>query len=92
MPRKGQSAHYLKNEYDQFFIQAGISFELLGKARLATIHPSLIIDKDFDSLLHACDAGKHSKRCPGMLRPLTPPKYCGGVLGCILSYALSKLD
>ena len=56
--------HYIKNEYDQFFIQAGISFELLGKARLATIHPSLIIDKDFDSLLHACDAGKHSKRLP----------------------------
>jgi hypothetical protein len=29
--------HYLKDEYDQFFIQAGISFELLGKARLAAI-------------------------------------------------------
>jgi hypothetical protein len=61
--------HYLKNEFDQFFIQVGISFELLGKARLATIHPSLIIDRDFDSLLHACAAGKHSKRLPGRLRP-----------------------
>jgi hypothetical protein len=63
--------HYLKNEYDQFFIQAGISFELLGKARLAAIHPSLIIDKDFDSLLHACAAGKHSKRLPWQVKTIT---------------------
>lgn len=63
--------HYLNNEYDQSFIQAGISFELLGKARLAMIHPSLIIDKDFDSLLHACDAGKHSKRLPWQIKTIT---------------------
>ena len=62
--------HYLKNEYDQLFIQAGISFELLGKARLATIHPSLIIDKDFDSLLHACAAGKHSKQLPWQIKTI----------------------
>jgi hypothetical protein len=47
--------HYLSGEYDQFFIQAAVSFELLGKARLAAIHPSLIVDKDFDSFLHAYD-------------------------------------
>ena len=63
--------HYLKDEHDQFFIQAGISFELLGKARLAAIHPSLIIDKDFDSLLHACAAGKHSKRLPWNVKTIT---------------------
>jgi hypothetical protein len=63
--------HYLNNEYDQFFIQAGISFELLGKARLAAIHPSLIIDRDFDSLLHACAAGKHSKRAPWNVKTIT---------------------
>jgi len=63
--------HYLKEEYDQFFIQASISFELLGKARLAAIHPSLVIDKDFDSLLHACAAAKHSKRAPWNLRTIT---------------------
>ena len=33
--------HYLNKEFDQFFIQAAVSFELLGKAKLATIHPSL---------------------------------------------------
>jgi hypothetical protein len=63
--------HYLHKEFDQFFIQAAVSFELLGKARLATIHPSLIIDKDFDSLLHACSAGKHAKRPPWNLKSIT---------------------
>jgi hypothetical protein len=63
--------HYLNGEHDQFFIQAGVSFELLGKARLAAIHPSLIIDKDFDSLLHACAAGKHSKRAPWNVKTIT---------------------
>src|SRR6266478_5345539 len=63
--------HYLNSEHDQFFIQAGVSFELLGKARLATIHPSLIIDKDFDSLLHACSAGKHSKQLPWQVKTIT---------------------
>jgi len=63
--------HYLNREYEQFFIQAGVSFELLGKARLAAIHPSLIIDRDFDSLLHACSAGKHSKRAPWNIKSIT---------------------
>ena len=62
--------HYLNGEYDQFFVQSSISFELLGKGCLAAIHPSLIIDKDFDSLLHACAAGKHSKRAPWDLRTI----------------------
>jgi hypothetical protein len=63
--------HYLNKEHDQFFIQAGVSFELMGKARLAAIHPSLIIDRDFDSLLHACSAGKHSKRAPWNAKTIT---------------------
>lgn len=62
--------HYLDKEYDQLFIQAGTSLELLGKARLAAIHPSLIIDKDFDSLLHACAAAKHSKRAPWNIKTI----------------------
>lgn len=63
--------HYLNEEYDQFFVHAGTSFELVGKARLAAIHPSLIIDKDFDSLLHACAAGKHSKRPPWNVKTIS---------------------
>jgi len=63
--------HYLEKEYDQFFIQAGVSMELLGKARLASIHPSLIVDKDFDSLLHACAEGKHAKRPPWSVKTIT---------------------
>jgi hypothetical protein len=54
--------HYISDEYDQFLTEAAHSFELLCKARLAAIHPSLIVDKDFDSLLHVCAAGKHAKR------------------------------
>ena len=66
--------HYLNKEYDQFFVQAGVSFELVGKARLAAIHPSLIIDRDFDSLLHACAAAKHSKRAPWNLKTIAAPE------------------
>lgn len=59
---------YLEEDFDQFFIQAAISFELAGKACLASIHPSLFVEKDFDSLLIVCDAGKHSKRPPWSIR------------------------
>ena len=68
--KAGQRAigHYLNQEHDQFLMQAAMCFELLGKARLATIHPSLIIDRDFDSFLHVCAAGKHAQRPPWNLR------------------------
>src|SRR5712692_1022431 len=69
----GQRAirHYLNEEYDEFLIQAGVSFELLGKGRLAAIHPSLIVDRDFDSFLHVCAAGKHAKRPPWNIKTIT---------------------
>lgn len=63
--------HYVAKEYDQFLIHAGHSFELVGKATLAAIHPSLIVDRDFDSLLHVCAAGKHAKRPPWNIRTIT---------------------
>jgi|ERR1700722_12454317 len=63
--------HYLDEEYDQFLIHAAHSLELVGKARLATIHPSLIVDRDFDSLLHVCAAGKHAKRPPWNIKTIT---------------------
>jgi hypothetical protein len=69
----GQRAihHYLSHEHDQFLMQAAICFELLGKGRLAAIHPSLIVDKDFDSFLHVCAEGKHAKRPPWNIRTIT---------------------
>src|SRR5258708_19663231 len=72
----GQRAirRYLGEEYDQFLIQAGHSFELLGKARLASIHPSLIVDKDFDSFLLVCAAGKHTQRPPWTIKTITAPE------------------
>ena len=68
----GQRAirHYLNQEHDQFLMQAAMCFELLGKARLAAIHPSLIVDRDFDSFLHVCAAGKHAQRAPWNLKTI----------------------
>lgn len=61
---------YLDGQYENFLVNAGIAFELLGKAFLAGIHPSLIVDKDFDSLLQVCGAGGHSKKAPGNIRTI----------------------
>lgn len=71
--KAGQRAirHYLNGEHDQFLMQAAMCFELLGKARLAAIHPSLIIDRDFDSFLHVCAAGKHAQRAPWNLKTIS---------------------
>jgi hypothetical protein len=63
--------HYVAGEHDQFLMQAAHSFELLGKARLASIHPCLIVDRDFDSFLHVCAAGKHAKRAPWNIKTIT---------------------
>jgi hypothetical protein len=62
--------HYLNDEYEQFLIQSATSFEQLGKAKLAAINVCLIIDRDFDSLLHVCAAGKHTKRAPWNLKTI----------------------
>lgn len=61
---------YLDGDYDRFFVEAGVSFELLGKAFLASYHPSLIVDRDFDSLLQVCGADVHSRRAPGNIRTI----------------------
>lgn len=47
-----------------------IAAELLGKAFLAGINICLIVDKDFDSLLHVCGAGKHARKSPGNIRTI----------------------
>jgi hypothetical protein len=70
MPRKEQSVTISRtNSISSSFRR--VFLELLAKARLAAIHPSLIIDKDFDSLLHACAAGKHTKRLPWQVKTVT---------------------
>jgi hypothetical protein len=61
---------YIENQHEHFFVQSGVSFELLGKAYLAGIHPSLIVDRDFDSLLQVCGYGIHSRRAPGNIRTI----------------------
>jgi hypothetical protein len=54
--------HYLGAEYERFFVQGAVAFELLGKARLAMFHPALVID------------GKHVERSPWDLG--STPKSC----------------
>ena len=45
---------HLDADAQHFVVEAGVSFELLGKAYLAGIHPSLIVDgRSFGSLLQA---------------------------------------
>ncbi len=61
---------YVEGENEHFLVNLAISAELLGKAYLANIHPSLIIDRDFDSLLHVCGAGKHAKKSPTNIRTI----------------------
>jgi len=63
--------HYLAPEYDQFLILAGHYFELIGKARLASIDPSLVVDRNFDSLLLVCADGKHTQRPPWNIKTIT---------------------
>jgi hypothetical protein len=46
--------HYLDGDTKRFVIEAAVSTELLGKACLARIHPVLIAENDFDSLLALC--------------------------------------
>ncbi|MFC1590277.1 hypothetical protein ACFL42_02145 [Candidatus Omnitrophota bacterium] len=61
---------YVEGEKEHFLVNLAISAELLGKAFLAGIHPSLIVDKDFDSLLHVCGAGQHSNKSPANIRTI----------------------
>lgn len=67
--QKGMS-YFINKELKHAIINLSISAELLGKAFLATIHTSIIIDNDFDSLLHACGAGKHSRKSPTNIRTI----------------------
>jgi|GEM_PF-2172321 len=62
--------YYVAGENEHFLVNLAISAELLGKAYLADIHPSLIVDRDFDSLLHVCGAGKHARKSPTNIRTI----------------------
>jgi len=63
---------YLDQE-ELFFLYAGMAFEFLGKAVLASKHPSLIVDpKDLDSLFQVCDIEGFTNR------PISALKTIGG--------------
>jgi len=48
---------FLRNDFEFFFVHAATAAEVIGKERLARIHPSLIVDtKKVDSLLAAVGA------------------------------------
>jgi len=61
---------YVASDYQHFFVNLAISAELLGKAFLADIHPSTIINNDFDSLLTVCGAEKHSRKSPARIKTI----------------------
>jgi len=54
--------YHVNNRVQLFVINAATSAELLGKAYLVNYHPCLIVDNDFDSLLHICGESKHSRK------------------------------
>lgn len=62
--------YYVEKENCHTIINLSQSAELLGKAFLVNIHPSLIISNDFDSLLHVCGVGKHSRKSPANIRTI----------------------
>lgn len=67
--QKGMN-YYVEKELKQSIINLSISAELIGKAFLAIIHPSIIVDGDFDSLLRVCGAGKYSRKSPMNIRTI----------------------
>jgi len=66
--------YYIEKDYNHAIVNLAISAELLGKAFLSKIHPSLIVNDDFDSLLHVCGAGKHSRKNPSNIRTIGAKK------------------
>ena len=63
---------FLKSNWEGFYLHSGTGLELLCKAFLASIHPSLVVDgRDFDSLLHACHTGRHSRKPLPRVRTIT---------------------
>ena len=67
--QKGMN-YYVEKELKQSIVNLSISAELIGKAFLAIIHPSMIVDGDFDSLLRVCGAGKYSRKSPMNIRTI----------------------
>ena len=61
------------NQDELFFLHASMAFELLGKAVLASKHPSLIVNpKDLDSLFQVCKIEGFTNR------PITALKTISG--------------
>lgn len=60
--------YYVENDMKHSLLNIAVAAELLGKAFLSGINPCLIVDKDFDSMLHVCGEGKHARKSPGNIR------------------------
>jgi rubrerythrin len=70
MPHSGQFGITSTKNTTSFSFKQAFPLSCWERRRLAAIHPSLIIDRDFDSLLHACAAAKHSKRAPWNIKTI----------------------
>ncbi|MEX1102310.1 MAG: hypothetical protein WD739_11005 [Actinomycetota bacterium] len=59
---------YEDDQDSVFLLHAATALEQLAKAFLASQHPSLLIDKDFDALLHVVGLPQAAKRPPSRMR------------------------
>lgn len=61
----------LGQEWAVHQLHVATALELLAKAKLASLHGSLIAAKDFDSLLHLSGHRRHAKQPPDRIRTIT---------------------
>ena len=61
----------LDQEWAVHQLHIATALELLAKAKLASLHGSLIAAKDFDSLLHLSGHPRHAKQPPDRIRTIT---------------------
>jgi hypothetical protein len=79
-----------RDQVSVFLLHAATALEQLAKAFLASKHPSLLIDRDFDALLHAVGLPQAAKRPPSRMRTInmeTALQRCS-----LLVPALMRLD
>ena len=61
----------LDQEWAVHQLHIATALELLAKAKLASLHGTLIAAKDFDSLLHLSGHPRHAKQLPDRIRTIT---------------------
>jgi hypothetical protein len=77
-----------------FALHAGAALELLAKAYLASIHPSLVVE-GVDGLLYACGVPGHAGAPTSAIRTISPKeaiKRAGRIMPTLLNLTRGELD